>query len=117
MCYVGRRSRDGAVRRVARRAAREAAGDGRQDSVDTVVDLGGGITVFGSSEFVGGFMSDVMGPAAERLGMPDEVSKAQKTEAPCDGCGRVMRAADRCMGCRMSGVWYCAACHAEYEGF
>ena len=114
MCGVGRRSRE----KAARRAMRAAAGDGQQGgAADVTVDLGGGVTVFGSPEFVDGFMSDVMAPAAARMGVPDAASKSQKTEAPCDGCGRVMRAADRCMGCRLSGVWYCADCHAQYEGF
>ena len=40
----------------------------------------------------------------------------QRASAPCDGCRRVMRAADRCDDCRSMGMWFCDGCHAVLEG-
>ena len=39
----------------------------------------------------------------------------QKTAAPCDGCRRVMLAADRCDDCRAMGLWFCDGCHARLD--
>ena len=51
--------------------------------------------------------------AAARAHAPEE---ARKASAPCHGCGRIMPAAERCAGCVASGAWFCAACHARFEG-
>lgn len=40
----------------------------------------------------------------------------QKASAPCDACGRLMPAAERCADCRRNGLWYCSGCHARFEG-
>ena len=40
----------------------------------------------------------------------------QKASAPCGACGRLMPAAERCGACRANGVWFCASCHARFEG-
>lgn len=48
-----------------------------------------------------------------RARAPEE---ARKAEAPCHACGKTMPAAERCAACVEAGVWYCARCHAEFEG-
>ena len=120
MPHVGRKERIKATRR-ARRAARAAAmypaGGGAVDNMDgdlVEVDLGGGAMMVGTPNF----MREIMAPAAGRLKGTRAKAKAenQKASAPCDACGRLMPAAERCAGCRASGVWYCAACHARFEG-
>ena len=59
------------------------------------------------------FRRAAAGVAAKRARAPEE---ARKASAPCNGCGRIMPAAERCAGCVASGSWYCRACHAKYEG-
>ena len=118
---LGRKERIRAARR-ARRAARAAAmypaGDaGGVDDLagDLVeVDLGGGAMMVGTPNF----MREFMAPAAERLKGTRAKAKAenQKASAPCEACGRLMPAAERCAACRENGVWYCAGCHARLEG-
>ena len=81
--------------------------------------MGGGVvTLFGPPEFKAA-MSDIWQGAADRVAVSraNAAAEDQKTSAPCGSCGRLMPAAERCADCRANGVWFCAACHAKFEGF
>lgn len=84
----------------------------------TELDVGGTrVAVFGAdgpqAMLVDAMRSAAARSQAARANAPRE---NQKTEAPCHGRGRLVPVAERCAGCRASGVWYCNACHAEFEG-
>ena len=83
------------------------------------LDLGGGrmATLYGPPEFRDA-MSDMLRLAADDVAIHrlNAAAENQKTAAPCGGCGRLMPAAERCADCRANGVWFCAGCHARFEG-
>lgn len=59
------------------------------------------------------FARVVANVVATRARAPEEALKAS---APCNACGRIMLAAERCPGCVAGGAWYCRDCHARLEG-
>lgn len=43
-------------------------------------------------------------------------TEPSRTMGQCDSCGKIMQSSERCPMCRANNVWYCAACHAKFEG-
>ena len=112
-----------AVRRAARasdmaQATEFGSNGGAEPSSMTELDVGGTrVTVFGAAG-PQAILVDAMRSAVARsqAARSNAAAENQKTEVPCHGCGRLMPAAERCAGCRASGVWYCDAYHARFEG-
>ena len=98
-----------------RRTAPSAAPGGPGGHDGPVRDLRSAMAVLGDvpPEMQAMLEMVVANVAATRARAPEEALKAS---APCNACGRLMLAAERCPGCVAGGAWYCRDCHARLEG-
>lgn len=115
--YVGQRSRYRAERRRLRlnTPSPEGVPAPAETPYDPTAQPEPEVHFFGSvpPELEAAFAEAATRLEASRANAPAE---ARKPSGECNGCHKTMPASERCEMCVENGAWYCAACHARFEG-